>query len=72
MDEPGFFLDDQDRESFLSVLGSVVNRYNVLCHAYCLMDNHYDRLLATPDANPSAGMLSLTICQDLTPLPFLV
>ncbi|MEI8182711.1 MAG: hypothetical protein WCG29_08400 [Desulfomonile sp.] len=31
------FFDDQDREDFLSVLGSVVRRYNVLCHAYCLI-----------------------------------
>jgi hypothetical protein len=39
----GSFLDDRDRESSLSILGSVVKRYNVLCYAYCLMDNHYDR-----------------------------
>ncbi len=31
------FFDDQDREDFLSVLGSVVRRYNVLCHVYCLI-----------------------------------
>jgi len=53
------FLDDQDRESFLSVLGLVAKRYNVLCHAYCLMDNHYHLLLETPDANLSAGMRQL-------------
>ncbi len=35
------FLGDQDRENFLSVLDVVVKRYNWLCHAYCLMDNHY-------------------------------
>ena len=53
------FWDDQDRESFLSVLGSVVKRHNVLSHAYCLMGSHYHVLLETPDANLSAGMRQL-------------
>ncbi len=35
------FLDKEDRESFLGVLSSVVARFNWLCHAYCLMENHY-------------------------------
>ena len=34
------FLDKEDRESFLGVLSSVVARFNWLCHAYCLMENH--------------------------------
>jgi putative transposase len=50
------FSDDQDREIFLSVLGSVVIRYNWLCHAFCLMDNHYHLMIETPDANLSIGM----------------
>jgi putative transposase len=50
------FSDDQDREIFLSVLGSVVIRYNWLCHAFCLMDNHYHLMIETPDANLSSGM----------------
>jgi len=33
-----------DRETFWEILGSVVKRYNSLCHAYCLMDNHYHLL----------------------------
>ncbi len=49
------FLDDEDRKSFLAILGSVVERFNWLCHAYCLMDNHYHLLLETPDANLSQG-----------------
>jgi hypothetical protein len=36
-------MNDRDRESFLSVLGSVVKGYSVLCHAYWLMDNRCDR-----------------------------
>jgi REP element-mobilizing transposase RayT len=53
------FEDDQDRQMFLSVLGSVVKRYNWLCHAYCLMDNHYHLMIETPDANLSKGMRQL-------------
>ena len=41
------FLDDKDREVFLSVLTDTVDRYNWLCHAYCLMDNHYHLLIET-------------------------
>jgi REP-associated tyrosine transposase len=53
------FLDDRDRENFLFVLGSVVKRFNWLCHAYCLMDNHYHLMIETPDANLSRGMRQL-------------
>jgi REP element-mobilizing transposase RayT len=53
------YKDDQDRQNFLSILGSVVKRYNWLCHAYCLMANHYHLLVETPDANLSAGMRQL-------------
>ncbi len=53
------FLDDEDREQFLSVLASVVERFRWLCHAYCLMDNHYHLLIETPEANLSGGMRQL-------------
>jgi len=53
------FSDDQDREIFLSTLDAVVTRYNWLCHAYCLMDNHYHLMVETPDANLSIGMRQL-------------
>ena len=29
--------DDEDREMFLGVLVEVVERYNWICHAFCLM-----------------------------------
>jgi len=53
------FLSDQDRADFLNILASVVKRYNWLCHAYCLMDNHYHLLIETPDGNLSRGMRQL-------------
>jgi putative transposase len=53
------FGDDRDREVFLSTLGTVVKRYNWLCHAYCLMDNHYHLVIETPEANLSIGMRQL-------------
>jgi putative transposase len=31
----------------------------LVCHAYCLMDNHYHIMLETPDANLSIGMRQL-------------
>jgi REP-associated tyrosine transposase len=53
------FLDDFDREAFLCVLGDVVGRYNWICHAYCLMSNHYHILIETPDGNLCEGMRQL-------------
>ncbi len=53
------YKDDQDRENFLSPLDRVNKRYNWLCHAYCLMDNHFHLLIETPEGNLSIGMRQL-------------
>lgn len=53
------FDNDADRYLFLSILGQTVKRFNWLCHAYCLMDNHYHLMIETPDGNLSAGMRQL-------------
>jgi REP element-mobilizing transposase RayT len=53
------FEDDVDRIAFLSVLGDVVDRMGWLCHAYCLMENHYHLMAETPEANLSDGMRRL-------------
>jgi len=50
---------DEDRVLFLKVLGDVCETYNWVCHAYCLMDNHYHLVIETPDANLSKGMRQL-------------
>jgi REP element-mobilizing transposase RayT len=53
------FLVDSDREAFLEVLSDAVRRFGWICHAYCLMTNHYHLLLETPEANLSRGMRHL-------------
>jgi REP element-mobilizing transposase RayT len=50
------YLSDEDRGMFLDVLAHVVNRFGWICHAYCLMDNHYHLMVETPQANLSRGM----------------
>jgi len=54
------FSDNQDREILLSILGAVVKRYNWLCHAYCLMDNHLI-LETTPKTNLSKLMKQINL-----------
>jgi len=50
------FRDDTDRIRFLEILKNVVDRFGWICHAYCLMDNHYHLLVETPRPNLSRGM----------------
>jgi len=53
------FLEASDRAGFLEVLDHVVGRYGWVCHAYCLMTNHYHLLIETPRPNLSKGMRQL-------------
>ena len=53
------YLDDSDRERFLTLLAEVCERFNWLIHAYCLMTNHYHLVIETPDGNLSKGMRQL-------------
>jgi REP element-mobilizing transposase RayT len=53
------FRDDGDRRAFLQTLAQLVERFGWVCHAYCLMNNHYHLLLETPQANLSRGMRQL-------------
>jgi putative transposase len=53
------FEDDADRQMFLSILEQVITQFNWLCHAWCLMDNHYHLMIQTPDGNLSKGMRQL-------------
>ncbi len=51
--------NDEDRLLFLDTLKKVNERHNWLCHAYCLMNNHYHLVIETPDGNLSKGMRQL-------------
>ncbi|MHC4455196.1 MAG: REP-associated tyrosine transposase [Planctomycetota bacterium] len=53
------YKDDEDRKAYLEILTQVNKRYNWLCHAYCLMNNHYHLIIETPDGNLSEGMRQL-------------
>ena len=51
--------DDSDRECFLEICKQVVENFNWICHAYCLMTNHFHLVIETPDGNLSKGMRQL-------------
>ncbi len=53
------FKDDADRSVFLDTLHKVNKKYNWICHAYCLMNNHYHLVIETSDGNLSKGMRQL-------------
>ena len=53
------FADDEDRCAFRALLAHVIDRFGWVCHAYCLMDNHYHLLIETPQPNLSQGMRQL-------------
>jgi len=53
------FRGDEDRLTFLNTLAGVNERYNWICHGYCLMNNHYHLIIETPDGNLSKGMRQL-------------
>ena len=54
------YLEDEDRDLWLDVLGNVCERFNWVSHAYCQMSNHYHHLLIeTPDGNLATGMRQL-------------
>jgi REP element-mobilizing transposase RayT len=53
------FEDDHDRQRFFIILQQVLKRFNWLCHAYCLMQNHYHLVVETIDGNLSQGMRHL-------------
>jgi putative transposase len=50
------FLCNKDRGDFLATLEETVKRFGWICHAYCLMSNHYHLLLETPTPCLSRGM----------------
>ncbi len=55
-DKKKIYRNNVDRRKFLELLHCVNVKFNWLCHAYCLMDNHYHLLIETLDGNLSKGM----------------
>lgn len=58
-DRKAIFKGDSDRELFLNTLAQVTERFHWICHAYCLMSNHYHLVVETLDGNLSRGMRQL-------------
>jgi len=50
------FKDDTDRELFLKVWEEGLEKYEGICHAWCLMDNHYHTMVETLLPNLSEMM----------------
>lgn len=58
-DRKAIYKDDQDRALFLDILADTARKFNWLCYAYCLMNNHYHLVIETPDGNLTKGMRQL-------------
>ena len=58
-DKKAIFQDEEDRDLFLTILYNINQRHHWICHAYCLMNNHYHLVIETPDGNLSKGMRQL-------------
>jgi putative transposase len=50
------YRDDDDRQKFLALLETWVERFRIRLHGYVLMDNHYHLLAETLESNLSEGM----------------
>ena len=53
------FLDSKDALSWIEVFEAVCVRFKWICHAYCLMGDHYHIVIETPASNLSKGMRQL-------------
>ena len=53
------YFSDADREDWLTLFAHVCARFNWVCHAYCLMSNHYHLVVETPEGNLAKGMRQL-------------
>ncbi|WP_127995675.1 REP-associated tyrosine transposase [Piscinibacter defluvii] len=51
--------DDDDRQSWVALLGEACARFGWRVHAWCLMTNHYHLLLETPHGRLAEGMRHL-------------
>ena len=54
--QKSIFQDEEDRVFFFDILYKINQRHHWLCHAYCLMNNHYHLVIETPNGDLSKGM----------------
>lgn len=50
------YLDDADRLKFMSLLAVARSRFGVVCHAYCLMENHYHLVVESVEGRLSRAI----------------
>ena len=50
------YLENEDFEQFLDILLFVKNKYSLIVHSFCLMNNHYHLILQTEYSNISEAM----------------
>ncbi|HBA59384.1 MAG TPA: addiction module toxin RelE [Elusimicrobia bacterium] len=60
------FSDDVDRGFLLKILTFCNSLFGSICHAYCLMGNHYHFIMETPKGNLSAVMKRLNAIYSQT------
>ena len=53
------FFDDADRLAWLALFDQVCQRFNWVCHVWCLMDNHYHVVVEVIEGNLAQGMRHL-------------
>jgi len=53
------FCESEDKIKFLDYLQKAHEKYKIVIHAYCLMNNHYHLLIQTPSGNLSRAMHSI-------------
>lgn len=51
LEKRSIFRGDKDKTRFLQYLSESHSKHRLICHAYCLMDNHYHLIIQTPGAN---------------------
>lgn len=50
------FLEDKDFDFFMQLLHNLTKNFDIIIHAFCLMDNHYHLLLETKKKNLSKAI----------------
>jgi putative transposase len=53
------YLDNEGRANWLELFDDVCSRFNWVCHAYCLMSNHYHVVVETVEGSLSKCMRHL-------------